>query len=263
MDNKQFKLKIKELQANLENEKVIQELTKQQFDLDDLNKKLEIFYNNIEQISDEHLFNEITKKINEQIEYTNERSFPSYSHRFINNGKFLISNIPTEINTNTEEDNSIEEVKISEDEFIERYNKLIELLNFEGEESNLVLETKSQGKPFKVYKTNVNSIAIYAESSKKPMTIATQKFIDVAFKRDTSNLVYVVDVLIPKIKDNSIFDFIQNDPIRKDLMEAIKDRQTKNEDELIVVKNELEKIQVENKTLDEKAQLFNSIIDKF
>lgn len=258
----QIKVKIKELQANLQNETVIKELETKQFDLNNFDKTLANFYKNIEQEKDEHLLNELVKKINEQVEYTNKRDFPYYSHQFRNNAKFLITNIPIEINEDKQEENLIEDIEISEEEFTNRYNKLIELLNFEDVEANLILETVSQRKPFKVYKTKTKSLAIYAESSEKPMNIAHDRLLEVAFGRKKPTYASYENILISKIFDNTIFEFIQHDSLDKSLIEAMKDKLLKNENELIIVKNELEKIQEENKTLDENKQQFNNIIEK-
>ena len=52
--------------------------------------------------------------------------------------------------------------------------------------------------------------------------------------------------------DNSIFDFFLNNILSEDLIEAMKEKLQRNENELIIIKNKLEEIQEENQTIEEK-----------
>ncbi|MDD3855207.1 DUF6161 domain-containing protein [Sulfurimonas sp.] len=139
---------------------------------------------------------------------------------------------------------------------------MVEALNFEGEECNLILETLSEKKPFKIYKTKTKSLAIYAETSDKPMNIASDRLLEVAFKRREPTYRSYEPVIISKIIDNSIFDFFQNNSLQKDLIEVMKAELLKNENELTVIKDKLEKIEKENQTIEEKKEQFNEIFEK-
>jgi len=153
-------------------------------------------------------------------------------------------------------------IKISEEEFSNRYDKLIETLNFEGEECNLILETPSkEKKPFKVFKNKNKSLAIYAKTSEKPMTIAADRLLEVAFNRKAPTYTSYETVIISKIMDNSIFDFFVK-VVQTDLLEAMKSKLSNNENELIIVKDKLEKLQKENQTEEDKKQQFDEIFKK-
>lgn len=261
MNVNKIKLKIKELESNLENKTVQVVLQNKTFELDKLKKSLKDYDKYIEQVSDEDLIKTIETKINELVSYSNQSSFENYSHKFINAANFLISNTPKE--QKNQENNTAEIIQISEEEFSKRYDKLLEALNFEDEECNLILETPSkEKKPFKVFKNKNKSLAIYAKSSEKPMTIASDRLLEVAFHRKEPTYKSYEPVIISKIIDNSIFDFFQNNSLPKDLFEAMKAKLSKNEDELIVIRSKLEKIQEENQTIEEKKEQFNEIFEK-
>ena len=164
-----------------------------------------------------------------------------------------------DVNNNDIKDN----IKISEKEFSLRYDKLIEALNFEGEECNLILETPSkEQKPFKIFKNKQKSLLIYAKSGEKPMTIASDRLLEVAFNRREPTYKSYELVIISKIMDNSIFDFFLNNILSEDLIEAMKEKLQRNENELIIIKNKLEEIQEENQTIEEKKEQFNEIFEK-
>ena len=181
-NNNEFKRKLKELEANLKNAKVQNELRKCNLNLDDLEQAIQYYYKNAEQFSDED-FNNISTKVDELVSQSNESVFSVYSHKFTNTANYLIHNRPIvelDVNNNDIKDN----IKISEKEFSLRYDKLIEALNFEGEECNLILETPSkEQKPFKIFKNKQKSLLIYAKSGEKPMTIASDRLLEVAFNR--------------------------------------------------------------------------------
>lgn len=260
MNINQLKIKLRELESNLESDKVRQVLQNQKFSLDKLNESIKKYFGGIEQIKDEDLLKTIEIKVNELITFSNSGNFDLYSHPFINAANFLINNTPN-LKNNLNDFHAFNEMQISEDEFTKRYEKLIEALNFEGEEANLKLETPSEKKPFKVFKTKTKSLAIYASSSKEPMKIAADRLLEVAFKRKEPTYASYEKVLISKIMDNSIFDFF-TESMQNDLIEAMKNKLLNNENELLIVKNELEKIQKDNQELEEKKQKFDEIFVK-
>lgn len=260
MDVKQIRLKIKELESNLENNRVQVVLQDNSFEIDELKKSLKDYDKYIEKINNEDLIKMIGSKINELISHSNQSLFSAYSHQFINAANFLISNTPKE--TDVEKKTIAGASKISEEEFSRRYNQLIEALNFEGEECNLILETPSEKKPFNVFKNKNNSLAIYAKSSDKPMIIGADRLLEVAFNKKVPTYTSYETVIISKIMDNSIFDFLTNDSLPKDLIEAMKTKLLKNEDELLILKSKLEEIEKENQTIEDKKEQFNEIFEK-
>ena len=50
--------------------------------------------------------------------------------------------------------------EVSEEEFINRYDHLLNLLNDSAEKSNLILYTKTDNQPFKIFRNSNNSISI-------------------------------------------------------------------------------------------------------
>ena len=263
MSNKnEFKQKLKELEANLENYKIQKELESNKFNIDDLKQTIQFYYKNIEQIKDEDL-NNILIKVNELVSHSNNSAFLAYSHKFINTARYLINNLP-EVEPDIDDNFNIQNnAQISEEEFSKRYDKLIEALNFEGEECNLILETTSkEQKPFKVFKNKNKSLAIYAKSSEKPMIIASDRLLEVAFNRKEPTYKSYEPVIISKIIDNSIFDFFLNNSLSEDLIEAMKAKLLKNENELLILKSKLEEIKEENQTIEKKKEQFNEIFEK-
>lgn len=260
-NNNEFKRKLKELEANLKNAKVQNELRKCNLNLDDLEQAIQHYYKNAEQFSDED-FNNISTKVDELVSQSNESVFSIYSHKFTNTANYLIDNRPIvelDVNNNDIKDN----IKISEKEFSLRYDKLIEALNFEGEECNLILETPSkEQKPFKIFKNKQKSLLIYAKSGEKPMTIASDRLLEVAFNRREPTYKSYELVIISKIMDNSIFDFFLNNSLSEDLIEAIKTKLLNNENELLILKSKLEEIKEENQTIEKKKEQFNEIFEK-
>ena len=101
--------------------------------------------------------------------------------------------------------------QIDEKEFEKRYMKLVSLLNSEEIESNLVLYTKKENKPFKLYKNSNNSIFIKAGQESSNMSLSLNKCISIIYKNEEPRFKSYTEVLFPKIFDNTIFDEIKND----------------------------------------------------
>lgn len=116
--------------------------------------------------------------------------------------------IITNLDNNTSKvDNNI----ISKEEFKKRYMKLVSLLNSEKIESNLTLYTKTENKPFKLYKNSNNTIFIKAGLETKNMSLPLDKCILIIYNNEQTPFKSYTDVLFPKILDNSIFDEIKDD----------------------------------------------------
>lgn len=101
--------------------------------------------------------------------------------------------------------------QINEKEFEKRYKRLVSLLNYEDMESNLILYTKAENKPFKLYKNSNNSIFIKAGLETTNMSLTLNKCISIIYKNEEPHFKSYTEVLFPKILDNSIFDKIKND----------------------------------------------------
>lgn len=257
---KELKIKLKELEANLENSSVQIELENNEFNLDDLKQTIQYYYKNIEHMNDEDL-KIISTKVNELVSHSNNSAFSIYSHQFINTARYLINNHPVielsiDDNLDTQDD-----IKISEEEFSKRYDELIENLNFEDEECNLILETPSEKKPFKIYKTKSKSLAIYANSSVKPMTIAADRLLEVAFNKKAPTYTSYETVIISKIMDNSIFDFFVK-AVQTDLLEAMKSKLLNNENELLKLSSKLEEIEKNNQELSTIKQTLSETLEQ-
>lgn len=89
MNVKQIKLKIKELESNLDNKTVQFVLGENNFELEKLKRSLKDYDKYIEQINNEELIKIIETKINELISHSNQSGFRSYSHQFINAANFF------------------------------------------------------------------------------------------------------------------------------------------------------------------------------
>lgn len=260
MDVNQFKIKLQELESNLENTKIQEVLQRENFSLNKLQESIKNYLDNIEQITDDDLLKTIDKKVTELISHSNEGAFSNYSHKFVNAANFIIKSTPLK---STSLDNDIiisDGIKISEDEFSKRYDKLIESLNFEGEEANLILETPSDKVPFKIYKNINNSIVVETKGGTKN-TRTKDKLIGIVYRNESDEKRSYDKVLIVKILDNSIFNYFI-EPAQQDLIKAMKNKLLKNENDLLIFKDELEKVQKDNQELlDAKQQLSEIVAD--
>ena len=261
MNNKnELKIKLKELEANLKNITVQNELERQNLNLDDLKQTIQYYYENIEQFNAEDL-NIISTKVFRLVFLGNQTVFSGNAHEFTNIAHYLIDNRPV-VDIGVDDNLNIQDnTQISEEEFSKRYDTLIESLNFEGEECSLILETPSEKRPFKVYKTKTKSLAIYAKFSEKPMTIAADRLLEVAFGRKAPTYPSYDNVIISKIMDNSIFDFLVISHHSNDLLDAMKTKLSNNENELLKLSSKLVEIEKNNQELSiAKEQLAEILI---
>ena len=103
------------------------------------------------------------------------------------------------------------EVSIDKKEFEKRYMKLVSLLNFPNKgESNFILYTKKEEKPFKLYKNSNDSIVIKAGKEASDMSFSLSKCISIIYEKEEPRFKSYTEVLFPKILDNSIFNELQN-----------------------------------------------------
>ena len=101
---------------------------------------------------------------------------------------------------------------ISEEEFSKRYDNLVNLLNDSVENSNLTLYTKSENKPFKLFRNSNNSItAVSGSGDENKISLTKERLINTIYKvQEYPHHKSYADVVIERILDNSIFDKIEN-----------------------------------------------------
>jgi len=258
MSLEDFKITLDELAINLKNSRVIGVLNNVEFDLNKLKNAIRLYQENSEaiwNISSDKELEIINKKAKELLEYTNESNFRNFVHPFINAANFIIEKAPkaTEIASS-----KVVEAKISEEEFSRRFDRLIDLLNFEIEESNLILETPSDKVPFKLFKNSESSIVVETKGGTKN-TRTKDKLIGITYRGESDEKRSYDKVIIEKILDNSIFDFFGTQS-KKDLSEALKNKLEKQEDEIIILKDKLEKLQKDDEEFKQDKEALKLIL---
>lgn len=128
--------------------------------------------------------------------------------KFLSSAIVLQENVPSEFPENYIDNAS----KITRGEFAQRYDRLVNSLNPLNQESNLVLETKVEKTPFKLFRNANNAISVKAGQEKTPLSFTLDKLMSIVY--DGMEAKYhksYSDVIIEKILDNSIFDSIKLD----------------------------------------------------
>ena len=108
--------------------------------------------------------------------------------------------------------------KISREEFSTRYDNLLNLLNNSEENSNLILYTKTENKPFKLFRNSNKSLGVIVGGDDNKISLTKERLINTVYEgQEYSHHKSYADVVIEKILDNTIFDNIKNnnDEIRK------------------------------------------------
>lgn len=197
-----IKVELEKLRINLKNPRIEKALNAEGFDLSILIDTINKYLTNILEFigtTDTKLIMPILASIEKLIQYSNKPTFHAYVHPFINEANFLIENAP-------------KDQVITEEEFSKRYDKLIEILKFDNEQSNLILETPSDKIPFQLFKNKNNSILVLTKNNSKN-SMTKEKLANIIYRKGNTNKLSYEPVVIEKILDNSIFDLIQNDPI--------------------------------------------------
>ncbi len=251
MNINQIQIKIRELESNLENNTVTRVLQNNHFELDKLKNSLKDYYRYIDQISDEDLIKTIETKINELISHSNNSNFIRYSHQFINAANFLILNTPKE--QKNQENNTVETIQISEEEFSKRYDELIGTLNFESEESNLVLESPNHI-PFQIFNKENNLYIVPLKRTIKPMWISKESLMDAIYKTKRRLNQYEATI-IQTLNDNSKQQ-------TENLAEALKEKVSRQATDIFLLRNEIEKLQKNEEELSKAKEQFNEIFEK-
>lgn len=171
------------------------------------------------------LISELESAVKTLVGFAQEGVDSSNIEYFLDQALFVMDNAPKSTNLQSVEASSIMP-QISREEFSERYDKLVDLLlDHKGENSNLILETESEKTPFKLFRRG-GSIAIKAGGERTTMSISKDRLLGVAYDRQEPYYKSYEPVIIKKIIDNSIFDFITNQT------------ETANDEELVSVLNE-------------------------
>jgi hypothetical protein len=101
---------------------------------------------------------------------------------------------------------------VEKKEFFNRYDKLIKLLNPFEKEPNLILYTKSENMPFKVFKNSNNQISVVAGEEKAKLSFTKDRLASIVYDgKDIDYHKSYTEVLIEKLLNNSIFDDIKTD----------------------------------------------------
>ncbi|RXJ90389.1 hypothetical protein CRV01_04315 [Arcobacter sp. CECT 8983] len=139
----------------------------------------------------------INDKLEDFLRYTSSKAL-------INNYKIELIDIMNYFINLLEEN---EKISISKEEFSNRYDKLISMMNRDVNKSNLSLYTK-ENKKFRIFRKNT-SIVIRPESDNNNLTSSKENLIKIAYGEKENNLKAYTTIIIEKIFDNSIFDEIE------------------------------------------------------
>jgi hypothetical protein len=198
---------INDLYFRFQNNKEI----KKRFNNDDIYNKfieaLHIFYNNRNVKDSSGLFyniDEVNNILRELNRLTKDAtSISAYNVQVIQYANQLISACNELFNENDEE--------VSEEEFINRYDHLLNLLNDSAEKSNLILYTKIDKQPFKLFKNSNNSISASIGTGSN-ISLTKERLSNIIYREETLSFhKSYADVVIEKLLDNSIFDEIKAD----------------------------------------------------
>ena len=187
------------LKINLKNPRIKKVLDGENFDLAPLQEAVNSYQNNedlVKNTTEDRLLSSIVNSAKKLLLYSDEHSFSGVVHKFINEANVLIENSP-------------KADTISEEDFVKRYDKLIEILHFENEKSNLILETPSDKVPFQLFKNQKNSIIILTKNNSKN-SMTKEKLANKIYRDGNTNKISYEPVIIEKILDNSIFDLVQD-----------------------------------------------------
>lgn len=260
MNIEQLKVKLLELKVNLENPRTSVKLKEHNYNLDKLNTVIEIYLKNIQNIDSKELLQTIENKINSLLNYTRQSNILDYIHSFENDAGFLISNVPK----NTEILEMPDNLEISEEEFKKRFNSWLNLLNLKLEKkSNFIF--LDDNITYEFYRTKDDNV-LFKEFSNNREELSSEKYINlielinIVFKGEKGNT-KLAEIIALKIKDKSIFDFFVADD-SLELLEVLKDKLLKNENDILVLENNLENLQKENKEIEDKKLEFNKIFEK-
>lgn len=243
---------LNEIKINLRNSRILNILKHNNFDLEPLTTAIEKYLDKNYAFQNDTTYDKVYSKSKELLGYTNNSSFSSYIHNFINASNFIIeysdSLVPLSLNIANE--------KISREEFYKRYDKLVSLLNTFEQDCNLVLQTKVEKVDFKVYKNSNNAISVISGEEKTRLFFTKERLASIIY--DNKEIDYhksYAEVLIEKLLDNTIFDDITDTyKVKFDETRRIAEL----EDEKLKIKGQLQEL---NEKFDDSKKDFESIRD--
>lgn len=110
--------------------------------------------------------------------------------------------------------NNNKSTQITEEEFSNRYDNLMNLLNTSDKDSNLTLYTKSENKPFKLFRNSNNSLSASIGSEENNISLTKERLTNTVYRNQEYNHhKSYADVVIEKILDNTIFGEIKNETV--------------------------------------------------
>ncbi len=171
----------------------------------------------------------------------------------IDNINFLIDNQP--------KINAVSNQNISREEFYNRYDKLISLLNTFEEDCNLVLQTKAEKVDFKVYKNSNNTISVIAGEEKSRLSFTKEKLASIVY--DNKEIDYhrsYAEVLIEKLLDNTIFGKMIINPKETDFDTS--ERIKVLEEDKLKIKGQLQELNEKFNNSREDFKTINTILEK-
>jgi len=189
------------------------------FDYEDFQQKIKQYIEMSHVVTDstnDELIGQIQTHLSNLIKITNEEYPNHYLNKFFNSAIFLRDHSPKKDEKNTDsithQSSDIFGKKISEEEFSNRFDRLIKLLNPISKGSNLLLYTERDETPFFVNKKNNNSLLVVSKKLTEPLSFTKEYLIGILYDGlDVFHNAEYSDVIIEKILDNSIFDsFIQD-----------------------------------------------------
>lgn len=255
MEIEKLELKFEELISALDNTKTQETLKESNYNIEELNKIINNYLENMQSIELKDR-NTLESKISQMFELC-KRGLEIYNlNEFITLANFIKNKAPKKIEKI--EDKRIE---ISEEEFSNRCEKLIEQLGYEHEEPKLILKTQVDKKEFRVFKNKNKSIIYFAENSTNGMPTSLENLKEIAFKRKESNRKSYDSVIISKIFDNTIFDEI-NKTFDAQLNESLINQIRKHSEELFKLKNDFEVIQKDKEDFNTAKTELSEILSK-
>ncbi|MDD3598475.1 DUF6161 domain-containing protein [Sulfuricurvum sp.] len=261
MNNNELISLLKELKINLQSNSVIEIINKEsQVVINDLNDAIEGYIANADTLFDEPLIKTLIQKTKQLIEYTNKGDFRVYVAACTPPANFIINSWkefdPTKKESIEDSPSSI----ISEEEFSKRYDALLQSLNFEGEESNLVLESLKDRIPFQVFNKENNLYIVPLKKVSSPMWFSKESLIDAIYKTKRKLNQYEATI-VEKLNNNSIFDFLIK-VVQTDLLEAMKNKILNNENELLKLSSKLTEIENNNQELSTIKQKLGETLEE-
>lgn len=201
-----------ELANPLNKKDVLSKITTNEFDYDGFHILIQQYLEHIRALRNapESVQNEIFQHVEFIHEILHNETVRQNIRRFISSAIVLQKYIPEEFAVKYSDHST----QINQDEFSERYDRLVKMLNPLSEKSNLTLYTKKEKTPFSLYRNNNDSIAVMAGQGKSPLSFTRDKLISIIY--DGLKVDYHTsysDVIVEKIMDNSIFELMrhQND----------------------------------------------------